>query len=49
MKDERMRGGKFQWYLIILLLLCLKRQGSFIWLQKNTVPRLSEYNDGMSL
>ena len=30
--------------------VCLKRQGSFIWLQKNTVPpRLSEYNDGMSL
>jgi hypothetical protein len=29
--------------------VCLKRQGSFIWLEKNTVPRLSEYNDGMSL
>ena len=25
MKDERIRGGNIQWYLIILLLLCVSR------------------------
>jgi hypothetical protein len=50
MKDERMRKGNIQWYLIILLLLCaLRDKDPLFGYRKNTVLRLSEYNDSMSL